>query len=109
MLIDVGNFACADEDSVSAVSRLANYALHINVKDFVKKPFGTLDEGVVTRACNRLIAYAVGDGDIPARQCIAILKRAGYGGYVSIEFEGIEDCITAIARGKERLYSYIKS
>ena len=109
ILIDVGNFACADEDSATAVSRLANYALHVHVKDFVKKPFGSEEEGICTRGCNRLIACAVGDGDIPVKQCIAILKRAGYDGYVSIEFEGAEDCITAIARGKERLYSYIKS
>ena len=108
ILLDVGNFACVDEDSATAVSRLANYALHVHVKDFVKKPFGSSEEGICTRGCNRLIACAVGDGDIPVEQCIAILKRAKYEGYVSIEFEGAEDCVTAIARGKERLDSYIK-
>ncbi len=108
ILVDVGNFACADEDSAVAVSRLANYALHVHAKDFVKKPYGASeDEGITTRACNKIIACAVGDGDIPVKQCIAILKRAGYDGYVSIEFEGKEDCITAIARGKQRLESYI--
>ena len=108
ILLDVGNFACVDEDSATAVSRLANYALHVHVKDFVKKPFGSSEEGICTRGCNRLIACAVGDGDIPVEQCIAILKRAKYEGYVSIEFEGSEDCVAAIARGKERLDSYIK-
>lgn len=108
ILIDVGNFACADEDSTRAVSRLASYAVHVHAKDFVKKPYGTpVKEGFDTRACNRLIACAVGDGDIPVEQCIAILKRAKYDGYVSIEFEGSEDSLTAIARGRERLLAYV--
>ena len=32
-----------------------------------------------------------------------ILKRAGYDGYCSIEFEGSEDCIEGIAKGFENL------
>lgn len=111
LLVDVGNFACVDEDSIKAVSRLANYAVHVHAKDFVKKPFGVpAAEGekcFSTRGCNKLVACAIGDGDIPVAQCIAILKRAGYDGYVSIEFEGAEDCMTAIARGRDNLRKYI--
>ena len=110
VLVDVGNFSCADEDSITAVSRLAPYAVHVHAKDFKKIPYGTDTEenGLVTRACNKIIPTAIGDGDIPVKQCIAILKRAGYDGYLSVEFEGAEDCITAIARGKARLDEYIK-
>lgn len=111
LLIDVGNFACVDEDSVKAVSRLANYAVHVHAKDFVKKAFGTPDvEGeryLTTRGCNKLVACAIGDGDIPVAQCMAILRRAGYDGYVTIEFEGAEDCLQAIARGRENLMRYL--
>ena len=113
LLIDIGNFACADEDSIKAVSRLANYAVHVHAKDFIKKPFGAqIEEGVKsfpTRGANRLVACAIGDGDIPVAQCIAILKRAGYNGYVAIEFEGAEDCATAIARGRDNLQKYINA
>ena len=103
LLIDVGNFACADEDSVKAVSRLAPYAIHAHVKDFHVYPFGYIaEEGkkvFQTRACRVLEGCSVGAGDIPVAQCLAILKRAGYDGWVSMEYEGNEDCVEGITKG----------
>ncbi len=111
LLADIGNFACADEDSVRAVSRIARYAIHAHAKDFVKYPFGTpVPEGISTfstRGCNRLAGCALGDGDIPVAQCIAILKSVGYDGYVSIEFEGSKPCLDEIKLGLSRLKEYI--
>lgn len=111
LLVDVGNFACADEDSVRAVSRLAPYAIHVHVKDFIKLPFGTeAPEGTksfATRACNRLMGCAIGDGDIPVKQCLAILRAAEYDGYVSIEFEGSKPCLDELRLGISRLKEYI--
>ena len=111
LLVDVGNFACADEDSAIAVSRVAPYAVHVHLKDFIKRAF---DEGFAegyfaTRGCNYLKGVAVGDGDIPVKQCLAILKKAGYDGWVSLEYEGKEDCIEGIAEGLRNLRSYIES
>ena len=104
ILVDMGNFACADEDSVSAVSRLAPYAVHVHAKDFIKHPFAEhFTGGFETRACNRLEGCAIGEGDIPVAQCLAILRRAGYDGYVSIEFEGAGDCFVGIAKGRDTL------
>ena len=103
LLIDVGNFACADEDSVKAVSRLAPYAIHAHVKDFHVYPFGYIAEHgkkvFQTRACRVLEGCSVGAGDIPVAQCLAILKRAGYDGWVSMEYEGNEDCVEGITKG----------
>lgn len=111
LLIDMGNFACADEDSAKAVSRLAAYAIHAHAKDFVKYPFGSEipadAKTFFTRGCNRLAGCAVGDGDIPVQQCVEILKRAGYDGYLTIEFEGSGECISEISKGQANLRSYI--
>ena len=30
------------------------------------------------------------------KECLRILKRAGYDGWLSVEFEGMEDCIKAL-------------
>ena len=110
LLVDMGNFACADECSVRAVSRLAPYAIHAHAKDFKIYPFGTPDKegekSFSTRGCRRLVGCALGDGDIPVAQCVAILKRAGYDGYITIEFEGNKDCYGEIAIGLERLRKY---
>lgn len=102
ILVDIGNFACADEDSIRAVSRLAPYAFHVHAKDFHKYAFSETapTHAFVTRGCNKLVGCAIGDGDIPTAQCIAILKKAGYDGYLTVEYEGADDCIVGIARGK---------
>lgn len=101
-LVDIGNFACVDEDSVSAVSRLANLAFMAHVKDFKKIPFAKCDGiegGFVTRGCNQLKGCVAGQGDIPVAQCLAILKKAGFDGYVDLEYEGSDDCMEGIAEG----------
>ncbi len=110
ILVDIGNFACADEDSVAAVSRLAPYAIHVHAKDFYITKFGKKNkkgEGLVTRGCNILRGSVIGEGDIPTEQCIAVIKRAGYDGFVSIEYEGSDDCKKALAKGLSNLKSYI--
>jgi sugar phosphate isomerase/epimerase len=111
LLIDIGNFACADECSVKAVSRLAPYAIHVHAKDFHIYPFGeSAPEGIksfTSRGLKTLAGCAIGDGDIPTKQCIAILKKAGYDSYLTVEYEGSEDCIEGIKKGLAALKSYV--
>ena len=94
MLVDIGNFSCADESSVTAVGRAAPYARHVHAKDFHIKS-GMLDNPgdgwFMSRGGNYLRGAIIGHGDIPVKQCISTLARAGYDGYVTIEFEGLED------------------
>ena len=93
LLVDIGNFACADDPSDKAVGRVAKYAKYVHVKDFHIKSGSEPDPGrdfFRSRAGNYLRGAIIGHGNIPVAQCIGILKRAGYDGYVSIEFEGIE-------------------
>lgn len=101
LLVDIGNFACADEDSASAVSRLAPLAIHVHAKDFHIREFGknTSDGYFATRGMRNLLGCTIGDGDIPVARCLAILKRAGYDGYLSVEYEGVGDCMKEIPRG----------
>ena len=111
LLIDFGNFACVDENSITAVSRLAPYAFHVHAKDFHICRFGESEDAMegkyfLSRGCNKLFGCAIGDGDIPVAQCVAIMKRAKYEGYLTIEFEGSGDCMQEIARGLKNLRSY---
>ncbi len=100
LLIDIGNFLCVDESPAAAVSRLAPYAFHAHLKDFKIYPHGLgVRGGILTRGCNTIKGTSVGDGDVPVKQCIDILKRAGYNDVFSIEFEGAGDCVDGIARG----------
>lgn len=102
LLVDIANFVCADEDCPTSVSRLAPYAVHVHAKDMHlsksrKEGYGQ------TRGCNYFKGAILGEGDVYAGKSLAILKKAGYDGYYSIEFEGSEDCIEAVGKSRENL------
>lgn len=107
LLVDIGNFLCVDEDPITAVSRVAPYAFHAHVKDFRYVKEGECCGSILTRGANRIVGTVTGEGVVPVKQCLAILKRAGYDGYVSVEYEGIEDCIAGITRAVANVRSFI--
>lgn len=107
LLVDVGNFVCADEDNVTAVSRVAPYAVHVHAKDMYKSNEPLPGYGQ-TRACNYFKGAIIGEGDVNVEKCLKVLHRAGYDGYCSIEFEGSEDCIYAIETGFRNLKGMIE-
>jgi len=100
-LCDIGNFLCADCDIVRAVSTAAPYTYHVHVKDFlVKSGEKDMPEGFFgTRGGNFLRGTILGHGEVPVATAIKALKRAGYDGYVSLEFEGMEENIPALTAG----------
>ncbi|MCD7827695.1 MAG: sugar phosphate isomerase/epimerase [Clostridiales bacterium] len=106
LLIDIGNFMCADEDPIEAVGRLAPYAFHVHAKDFHKKsgnaPF-FCDGFFKTRGGSYLRGAVIGHGDVPVYQCLSTLISNGYDGYVTVEFEGIESSITGTSFGLNTL------
>ena len=110
VLVDMGNFLCADENPAVAVSRVAPFAFHVHAKDMIirNKPINTI-AGFETRGSNYLIGVAVGEGDVPVEQCLRVLKKAGYDGIASIEYEGIGDCIEGIKIAKRNLDRYIEA
>ncbi len=109
-LVDVGNFSCADDRSDIAVGKLAPLAFHCHCKDMFIKNGQLPDPGrgwFRSRGGNYIRCTILGHGDIPVQQCLRILKNAKYQGYVSIEFEGIEDVMDGITIGLENLRRYL--
>jgi len=109
-LVDIGNFLCADEDPAIATGNIAALALHVHAKDFHVKPGAGDEPGhgwFRSRGGNFLRGAIIGHGSVPVRQCLGNLRRAGYDGYVSIEFEGMEDCVEALRIGRENLETII--
>lgn len=105
-LVDIGNFMCADEDPAVAVGNVAPYAFHVHAKDFhVKKGTEFIPSGgyFMTRGGNYLRGAIIGHGCVPVVQCLRILKNAGYNGYVTVEFEGMEPAKTGVKLGLETL------
>ncbi|NOY80129.1 MAG: sugar phosphate isomerase/epimerase [Kiritimatiellaeota bacterium] len=110
VLIDIGNFSVVDEDNATAVGRLAPYAFHAHAKDFHLKPGSDPHPGRgwnVSRGGNYWRGAIIGHGNVPLVACLRALKRVGYDGVLSIEFEGMEDVLTGIATGLENLRRYV--
>ena len=110
LLVDMGNFLCADDEPAKALGRVMPYAIHVHAKDFHVKPGSGPNPGAGwfrSRAGNFLRGSIIGHGDVPIAQCVGIMKRAGYDGVLSIEFEGLEDPLKGIAIGFENLKRFV--
>ena len=92
--LDVGNFLCADEQPLAGVKNNLPYASIVHIKDFYVRPAGQNpgDGFFRSTAGNYLRGAVAGQGDIPMRDVIQLVKASGYDGYLSLEFEGVEDC-----------------
>ena len=109
LLCDIGNFTCADENPATAVARVAPYVKYVHAKDFIIKSYYDNDPGegaFQTRAGNYLRGTIIGHGNVPVKQCLHILKKAGYDDTIAIEFEGMEPALTAIRVGLANLKKY---
>lgn len=109
LLCDIGNFMCADEDPALAVARVAPYVKYVHAKDFIWKSYKDANPGegaIPTRAGNYLRGTIIGQGNVPVKQCLHILKSVGYDDTIAIEFEGMEPCVTAVRIGLANLKRY---
>jgi len=105
LTLDMGNFLCVNENPVPAVKRLAKYAVMAHVKDFHIRPKESVPPSgwFKTPTPIALRGAIVGHGviDVPAQ--IQHLRRAGYDGFLSLEFEGMEEPLSAVRLGLEYL------
>ncbi|MFA6729735.1 MAG: sugar phosphate isomerase/epimerase [Eubacteriales bacterium] len=98
-LCDIGNFGGVDEDCAVAVSKLLPFVVHVHAKDCFWRSGMLPNPGFGwsrTRGGDYRRATIYGQGDVPTLKCLSIIYNSGYRGEVSLEFEGIEDCLTAI-------------
>lgn len=102
-LVDMGNFLCADEPPMHALPIAAPYAVHAHAKDFIFKSEAPCDGWITTRGNNAIRGTIVGHGVVPLKECIAELRKAGYDEWLSLEFEGMEDNLTALKLGLQHL------
>ncbi len=111
VLVDLGNFCCADEDPAIAAGRVAPLAFHAHAKDFHIKSGNGVPPGegwFMTRAGNYLRGAIIGHGNVPLLQSIRALKRVGYDGVLSVEFEGMEDPAVGIRIGQANLRKLVE-
>lgn len=102
--LDVGNFLCVDEDPVSAVKNNIHIASMIHFKDFyVRKNLPVRSGFFETKHGNLLRGSIVGYGDVDIPSIAEVIKQSGYDSYLSVEFEGMEECREGTKIGMEML------
>ena len=108
--VDVGNFMCVDEDPVCALKHNIKYASMVHLKDFYYRRERTNPgEGwFLTSGGNYLRGAIFGHGDVDVYAVLKVICDSGYDGYLSLEFEGMEECKTASRLGMNNVYRILK-
>ena len=99
-----------DSARLPALSRLLPYICFVHAKDIIKKSGNEYDPGPYywrTRGGNFHRATIFGHGNLPLYQLLFALKENGYEGYVSLEFEGMEETEIAMEISAQNLQRMI--
>jgi sugar phosphate isomerase/epimerase len=99
--LDVGNFLCVDDDPLLSTRANLPHASFVHLKDFYIRPetFVTADGWLRTAGGRHILGSIVGYGDVDLPGICRSIIASSYDGYVSIEFEGLEEPRLACERG----------
>ncbi|HVT11922.1 MAG TPA: sugar phosphate isomerase/epimerase family protein [Fimbriimonadaceae bacterium] len=104
---DTGNFLIVNQPSHEAIREVARYANMVHFKDFAPAPEGWEGFSYKTITGDPLVGTAVGEGVVKLGDCIQALKDAGFDGWLSVEYEGEEDPLTAVPRSIENARKFL--
>ena len=93
--IDVGNFTGIDELPQAALLDLIEFTSGvIHFKDYYIRDWIPAGKGFGRTAHGRFTRGAIpGFGDLNMREIVRIIREAKFDGFISIEYEGKEDCL----------------
>jgi sugar phosphate isomerase/epimerase len=101
---DTGNFLLVDEQPNEAADKLIDVIAHVHLKDFKKVNAGDSEGKTYTSLSGSVYAGRVpGEGDVDLRFILSRLKKSGYAGWLSVEYEGDEDQRLASTRSVSNL------
>ena len=85
LTFDNGNVLTGGENVAVSFMRCADHVVHAHFKDWVLAQPGRGMEGLDGR---RYEGALIGEGIVPHHACLAAMRRAGYRGYINLEYEG---------------------
>lgn len=115
LVADLGNILFAGETPEEFVGHFAPYIAHVHVKDYLFKSGNGLypgEEWYSTRNGDYLRGTIAGHGIVSFEKIFRMLLSAGYEGYYSLEYDGLEDGMQAAkisARNITRFYETAKA
>ena len=110
VVLDTGNIFFVGETPESFAARFAPLTRHVHVKDYICKSalWPNPGEGwYLSRDGGYLRGTVIGHGQVNFVRVMSILNAAGYDGFYSIEYDGLEDARTAQRQGLANLRRYM--
>ncbi len=104
---DTGNFLIVEQPSHEAIHEVASLAYMVHFKDFTPEPSGHTGFAYTTISGKKVVGTAVGEGTVDLAKCISALKNAGFDGWLSVEYEGEEDPLSAVRRSIENARTFL--
>ncbi len=109
VVADLGNILFVEEEAASFVGRFAAQIVHVHVKDYLCKSGGMPfpgEEWYETRQGNFLRGTIVGHGVVDFVTVLRILRSAGFQGFYCLEYEGLEEPVSAIQKSIRNFTRY---
>ncbi len=110
LVFDAGNFLLVGEDAIDALDLLAPHTVHVHVKDW--KPIEAAAPRVEVELTGtdgvRYCPAVLGDGVVNLAGVIRCLKQRKFDGFLSVEYEGVDDPFDAMRKGVEYLTALIE-
>lgn len=92
--IDTGNFLLVNQNPTDAARDLASLAALVHLKDFRRARPDETEHIYKALDGTPFTGAVVGQGEVDLPAIVKILDEAGYGGWLSLEYEGGDDPLT---------------
>jgi sugar phosphate isomerase/epimerase len=92
--LDTGNFLLVNQNPTDAARELADVVALVHLKDFRRAQPEETEHVYKGLDGMAYTGSVVGEGQVDLAAIIAILRKARYGGWLSLEFEGAQDPLT---------------
>lgn len=104
---DTGNFVLVGQAPHEAIRFVAEYANMVHFKDF--KPALEGHEGFAYQALDgsKFVGTAIGEGTVNLSACVTELSKAGFDGWLNVEYEAEEDPMTGVPRSMINARTYL--
>ncbi|MBM4019105.1 MAG: sugar phosphate isomerase/epimerase [Planctomycetes bacterium] len=90
--VDVGNYMQGGQEGHVGTALAAPYAAYVHLKDSKRAGDPARPEAA------KLVPCVLGEGAVDLAACVAALRKAGYAGFVGLEYEGTEDETTGVPK-----------
>ncbi|MFC5447382.1 sugar phosphate isomerase/epimerase family protein [Paenibacillus aestuarii] len=106
---DMGNFLLADENPRDAMVQLHQVIGHVHCKDFIKVSEDFQGDIYPAISGELYTGTIIGEGSVELGHLLTSLRDSGFGGWISVEFEGNEEQRLGSTRSVSNIKQLINS